>query len=114
MEVIEQHIIPMAEVKEILDKTAARYTEENKELYYVQGKALDHAHKFTRLSLKDAKELAKTLSELTINLEEAQIVKICDLLPVDADDVRAILAKERFKYSQEEINRILEVIAKYR
>jgi len=114
MEIIEQHTIPMAEVKEILDRITEEYNKESKELYYVQGKALNHAHKFTKLSLKDAKEMQEKLNELNINLEESQVVKICDMLPEDADDVRAILAKERFKYSQEELNRIIDTVAKYR
>lgn len=114
MKVIEQHPIPMANAREILDKTTEEYNKENKELYYEQKKAIDNLHRFTKLSPVDAKKLKKGLSGLSFNINEEQIVKICDLLPEDADDVRAILGKERFKYNEEEIKQILDVVAQYR
>jgi len=114
MKIIEHHPVSMAEARELLDKTAEKYAKEDKELYYEQKKAIDYVHRFSKLSAENAKELEKKLKGLDINFEESQIVKICDLLPEDADGIRAILAKERFKYDEEEIKRILDTVAQYR
>ena len=59
-------------------------------------------------------ENMKKLSELELKLTEEQIVKICDLLPETVDDMRAIFAKERFKYSEDEIKKILDIVDQYR
>jgi len=68
----------------------------------------------TKLKIKDVRELEKKLGELDMNLTEEQIIKMCDLLPETVDDVRAIFAKERFRYNEGEIKKILDIIAQYR
>lgn len=114
MEVIKERNIPLAEVRNILREKKKKYTKEDREQLYEQNRALDHANKSTKLNLKDSKKLINELSKLEFNLDENQVIRICDLLPETVDDMRAIFAKERFRYTEEEIKKILDQVDHYR
>ncbi len=112
MNIIDERSLSLAEVRRILEEKA--HSEEGKEMLYEQRRALEHAQSSAKLGLKDTEELIKKLSELDLQLTEEQIIFICNLLPETVDDVRAIFAKERFKYGEEDIKKVLDVIAQYR
>jgi len=114
MDVINQKHITIAEARNILDKKRKGYKEQNIEMLYEQKRALDHANKSAKLNLRDSTALAKKISELEIELNDEQIIKIVDLLPETVDDVRAIFTKERFRYEGEEIKSILDIVAQYK
>ncbi|MBN2250942.1 MAG: hypothetical protein JW724_02555 [Candidatus Altiarchaeota archaeon] len=114
MNVIAERSIPLAEVKSILKEKKKEYSAEEKEQFYEQKRALDHANKAAKLKLKDAKKLIEEIKATELKLNEDQVIKMVDLLPETVDDVRAIFAKERFKYTEEEIKKILEAVARYR
>ncbi|MCK4492245.1 MAG: hypothetical protein KAU03_06450 [Candidatus Altiarchaeales archaeon] len=114
MEVINEKVASLAEVRKILENKEKVYQEEEYEMFYEQKRALEHAQKCTKLNLRDTKKLIKELSEMKLKLNKEWIIKMVDLLPEDVDDVRAIFAKERFKYDEGDIRKILDVIAKYR
>ncbi|VVB52573.1 RNA polymerase Rpb4 [uncultured archaeon] len=114
MKVQDERPVPLAEVKGILKRKEKEYSQDSKEMLYEQRRALEHSTQFARLSAKDTADLSKQLKELSLSLPQESIVKIVDLLPADVDDVRAIFAKERFKYSEEDIKQITELVAKYR
>ncbi len=114
MRIIEERYIPLAEVREILEKKEREYLEEGKEMLYEQRRALDHARRATKLESRDVEELKKKLAELELGLSEEQLIKVCDILPETVDDIRAVFAKERFKYSEEEIKRIIDTLDQYR
>ena len=100
--------VSLSEVKNIL-KTVSK---ERKELLYEQRIALEHAQKFAKLPVKKTEELIKELMDLEI-LEEIQAIRIADLLPTTEDDVKSIFAKERTTLGENEIKKILEIVAKY-
>ncbi len=107
--VIEEKPIPLAEVKEILEKRA----ESTEELIYEQKVTLDYVRKFVKID----KEKAYKMIEELLKLEKVTLpiaVKIADLLPEDADDLRVIFAKERFTLTQEDIDKILSIVSKYK
>jgi len=114
MNVMEKKYVTIAEAKNVLDKTKKRYKEAEMEMLYEQKRALDHANKADNLNFRDSGSMIKKLSEMELELNEDQIVKIVDLLPETVDDVRAIFAKERFKYGEEEIKKVLDVVAQYK
>lgn len=114
MKVINEKYVTLSEVRDILEEKEKRYAKVKSELPYEQKRALEHARKYAKLGHKDAAELKKKINELALSLTDEQIVKICDFLPTEVDDVRAIFAKERFKYGEEDIKRILEIVAQYR
>ncbi len=114
MEIIDEVDIPLADVKKILMAKEKAYKAEGREMLYEQRRALEHAKHALKLNFRDTHLLMKKLMELGLELTDEQIVKICDLLPETVDDVRAIFAKERFKYDEDSIKKILDTIAQYR
>ena len=114
MNIVSERNITLAEVKNILKDKKKEYTDEEKELFYEQKRAFDHASKAAKLSVKDANKLIEDIRAIGLSLSEDQMIKIADLLPETVDDVRAIFAKERFKYGEEDIKKVLDVVAKYR
>lgn len=93
--------LSLAEIRELLDE------EKNKEL-------ISFIKKFVKLTPAKAKELRKELESLNIiGLREEEIVKIIDLLPEDAEDLRKITSSE-ISLKQDEIQKILEIVQKYR
>jgi len=114
MNLIEEKPVSIPEVNKILKEKEKDYTEYGIELGYEQKKALEHAGKFSKLGVKDARELAVKLSSLELALTPDRVVKIVELMPADVDDVRAIFAKERFKYTEEDIKKVIDLVDQYR
>jgi len=101
-------IVLIAEVKEILSKLS-----KERELKREQRIALEHSEKVAVLSAKKARELVRKLMEIDERMEEKQACKIADLLPKDKDELLAIFAKETYVPSDEEIEKILELVKQY-
>lgn len=114
MKSVAETPITLSEVAEILSKKEKEYKAESKEMLYEQKRALEHARTQVKLTPKQAKELAKKLGELNQEINPERAVKIVDLLPETPDDVRAIFAKERFKYEEEDLKKILDLVAQYK
>jgi len=99
--------ISLAEVKELLTNEDDDESKQIKE-------TLVHIKKFIKLSPEKAKKLKAELKELDImKIGNRHIVKIIDLLPEDAEDLRKILSGEEVSLDENEINKILEVVKKY-
>ena len=107
MKQISEKPATLSEVKKIVKEQEKEYSEDEKETLYEQKRAKEHAGHFAKLTVKQAKELVDQLGTLEIRLPAERVVKIVDLLPESTDDVRAIFAKERFKYMEEEIKQIM-------
>ena len=100
--------VSISEVKSILKKIE----KEREELLYEQKIALDHAHKFAKLSVKTTKDLINELIKLGF-LKEIHAYKIADILPLTDDDIKTLFAKERINLSDKEIKQILDIVNKY-
>jgi len=114
MDVIDEKPVSLPEVAAVMKEKEEIYVGAGGELLYEQKRALEHAAKFAKIGEKDAKEMAGKLSTLEITINADRIVKIIDLMPKNVDDIRAIFAKERFKYTEEEIKKIIDVVDQYR
>ncbi len=114
MDVISSEPVSIADVKNILEKRDKEVRALGEELYYEQRRALDHAQHFAKLGVTDTRKLIKEIGGLDLDLNAEQVIKFADLLPETIDDVRAIFAKERFKYEADDIRKILDVVDKYR
>lgn len=99
--------LTLAEVKDIITERQAEG-----ELTAEQKLALEHAQKFARVDTKKAKKLVKELLELGF-VSEVNAVKIADIMPTHADDVRLIFSKERASVEKKDIEKILSVVEKY-
>ena len=99
--------ITLAEVRDICKSPAH---EENE----MAKRTLEHTKKFVKIKIEDALKLKKEISGLGIlKLKMIHIVRIVDIMPEDADDVRKIFVDD-ISLNQEEITKILETIRKYR
>lgn len=106
--VLREDLLTLAEVKEILDQIRDRRSDEE-ELGYELRRAIRHADLFSKGSADENRALVAELMNLEkISLEIA--VKIADIKPVNKDELRAIYAKERFTLSEEELDKILEIV----
>jgi len=95
----------LPEVKEILAKQESEKAKST----------LQFIKKFTKLTPAKAKELRKELEKLDIfGLKEEEIVKIIDILPEDAEDLRKIFVGSDLSLKQDDIEKILEVVKKYK
>jgi DNA-directed RNA polymerase subunit F len=104
--VIDTDPITIAEVKSMLGEISEHY-----ELTYEQNLSLDHVTKFSKLDEEEAKKLVEELSEL---IKKTQAIKVTDIMPEDLADLRLIFAKERGSFKQEDMEKILEIVDKYR
>ena len=67
---------------------------------------------FNKMPVEKAKEIKEELKTLNlIKLKDAHIVKIVDLMPVDASELNKIIVD--VSLDEGEVNKILEVIKKY-
>jgi DNA-directed RNA polymerase subunit F len=114
MNILGETPVPVQVVAGVLKRKDEEYTARGAELLYEQKKALEHAQKFSKIGEKDAKDMAAKLAELGMSLTDERIIKVIELMPKSADDIRAIFAKERFKYTEEEIKKITDVVDQYR
>ena len=100
--------VSLSEVKNILKKIE----KERKDLIYEQRTALEHAQAFSKLTMKQTKDLIKELKSIE-TIGESHAYKIADLLPTTEDAVKAIFAKERSNPGEGGIKKILEIVRKY-
>ena len=105
---VEEKYLSLAEIKNLLDKEKAS----RPALSMEQGYAHQHATTFARVTVEQALKMVKELMEIPM-MSPANAVKVSDLLPTHADDVRAIFAKERFALSKEDMDRVLEIVRQY-
>jgi len=104
--VVDTDPITTAEVKQMLEDLA-----ETHELTYEQNLALDHVIKFSKLEIEEAKKLVDELEE---SIKKDQAIKIADIMPEDIADLRLLFAKERGSYKTEDLEKLLEIVNKYR
>ena len=103
-----QRYVSLAEVKNILKKVG----NDREELLYEQRIALDHCNKFVKLNIKKTNDMIKELKNIEF-INDYHAYKIADLLPTNADDIKAIFAKERITVGENDIKKILEIVNKY-
>ena len=106
-ETVKSRFATVGEVGEVLE---ARKGEG--ELGFEQQVTLDYAKKFTKLDKGKRETLLKELLDFEKIKEEAA-VKIVDLLPTNADQLRLIFSKERYVLDDKETGEVLDVVKKY-
>ncbi|MHC3438345.1 RNA polymerase Rpb4 family protein [Natrialbaceae archaeon A-gly3] len=112
-EIVDEEFLTVSEVKELLaDVEAERALEEERELRYEVARAIEHANRFAELEPEESRQLVEDLLDLE-KVDEPTAYKIANLLPQDRDELRAVYAQERYSLSGEELDDILNVIAKY-
>jgi DNA-directed RNA polymerase subunit F len=108
--VLEEENLTLSEVKEILVEMMTPNSEE--EFTYEFRRALDHVNTFSKLTGSQARELVNELKNLE-KMKEEIAIRIADIIPLSRDELRSIYAKERFSLTEEELDEILDIIARF-
>ncbi len=118
-EIINERVMTLAEAKDILTALkrsgAGKKTEEGEEeeeIRYERRKAHEHTTKFAKLGAGKSRTLINELLRLE-KMKEEIAVRIADLMPKSANEVRAIYAKERFTLTEADLEKILDLVTKY-
>ncbi len=110
---LSEEYLTTAEAKELLaDLEAERAGEEEREMRYELARAVEHVNRFAVLDVEESRDLVGELRDLD-KVDEATAYKIADLLPRDRDELRAVFAKERYTLDGDELDEIIDVVAKY-
>ena len=108
----EEHLT-VSEAKETLSEVEMdRAADEEREMRYELARAVEHVNRFAVLEPEESRELVAELQELE-KVDEATAYKITDLLPRSRDELRAVFAKERYALDGDELDDVLNVVAKY-
>ncbi len=100
--------VSLPEVKEILEDESKK-----RELSQEQKYAVEHAQRFSRTDDKKSRKLINELMSEIEGLNETTAMKIADLVPKDAEDLRVIFAKERAGTQKKDVEKILAIVEKY-
>ncbi|MFB6283872.1 MAG: RNA polymerase Rpb4 family protein [Halobacteria archaeon] len=112
-EKLDDEYVSVAEVKELLNELANERGEEDREMSFELRKSIDNINEIAKLDIEDVEELYDELVELE-SVDPFTGFKIVDLLPENRDELRAIYAKERYSLDGDELDEILNLVAKYR
>lgn len=112
-ETLDEEFLTVSEAKELLaDVEAERATDEDRELRYELARAIEHSNRFALLDPAESVELVEELAALD-TIDEKVAFKIADLLPQSRTELRAVFAQERYALSGDELDDILDIVAKY-
>ncbi|WP_418280414.1 RNA polymerase Rpb4 family protein [Halorubrum sp. DTA98] len=112
-EKIDEEYITTSEAKEVLVEIEdARAADEERELRYELARAIEHVNRFAFLDAEESRELVEELAEFD-QIDVPTAIKITDLLPEDRTELRAVFAQERYSLSGDELDDVLNVVAKY-
>ncbi len=112
-EVLDEEYLTTPEAKELLaDIETERALDEEREMRYELARAIEHVNRFSQLEAEESRELVEELLELE-KVDEATAYKITDVLPADRDELRTLFAQGRYSLSGEELDDVLDIVAKY-
>ena len=112
-EKLDEEYITISEAKSLLNEVEdERANDEDRDLRYELARAIEHVNRHATLEAEESRELVDDLLELD-KVSEEIAHRIADLLPEDRTELRAIYANERFTLDGEELDDILDVVAKY-
>ena len=112
-EVLDEEFLTTPEAKELLAEIESeRALDEDREMRYELARAIEHVNRFTALDSEESVEFVGELLDAE-KIDEATAYKIANLLPADRDELRSVFAQERYSLSGEELDDVLDVVAKY-
>ncbi|MFB6091099.1 MAG: RNA polymerase Rpb4 family protein [Halobellus sp.] len=112
-EQVDEEYMTVSEVKTLLeDVEAERAADEERELRYELARAIEHVNRFAHLDPEESRDLVEELLEQE-KVDPETAIKIADLLPQSRDELRAIYAQERYALDGDELDDVLNVVAKY-
>ncbi|PSP47357.1 DNA-directed RNA polymerase subunit F [Halobacteriales archaeon QH_7_69_31] len=112
-EVREEEYVTTPEAKELLAEVEnERAVAEDREMRYELARAIEHVNRFAVLDVEGSRELVEELRDIE-KVDGATAYKVANLLPADRDELRSVFAQERYSLDGEELDEVLDVVAKY-
>ena len=112
-EKLDEEYVTTSEAKAILVEIEdERAEDEERDLRYELARAIEHVNKFALLDAEESRELVEELTELE-QIDIPTAVKIADLLPEDRTELRSVFAQERYSLDGDELDDVLNIVAKY-
>ncbi|MFB6079455.1 MAG: RNA polymerase Rpb4 family protein [Haloferacaceae archaeon] len=112
-EKVDEEYLTVAEVKALLAEVEReRAADEDREMRYELARAIEHVNRFAVLDPEESRELVAELREFE-KVDEPTAYKIADLLPEDRNELRAVFAQRRYALDGDELDEILDAVAKY-
>ncbi|PSQ44978.1 DNA-directed RNA polymerase subunit F [Halobacteriales archaeon SW_7_68_16] len=112
-EIIDEESLTVSEAKELLETVEAEHAaDEDREMSYELARSIEHVNRFATLSAAESRDLVGELRDME-KVDEGTAHKIANLQPADRDELRAVFAQERYSLSTDELDGILNVLAKY-
>jgi len=112
-EKLDEQYVTTAEAKEILvEIESERAADEDRDLRYELARAIEHVNRFADLDADESRELVEELTEFD-RIDASTAVNIADLLPEDRTELRSVFAQERYSLDGDELDDVLDVVAKY-
>ncbi len=108
--IISETPVPIAQLREDLAAIKAR----DKELSFRSAKTEEYLNQFVTLSAKETGELKEKLEKLEIpRIKPEHIVKLLDLLPLTAEEVKVALSGYAVTISIENCKRLADLIKEH-
>lgn len=109
-EIISEKAITLSEAKADLARIRAR----EKELNFRATKTEEYLNQFAPLEEKKAKEIYKKIEGLNIpRIKDTHICKIIDVLPKTLPEIKATLQAYILTIKDDNLKKILEILAEY-
>ncbi len=102
--ILEAEPLTLAEVKQSLTKRGRKA-----ELSYIQRVTLEHTIRFSPLTARTTRSIVKKLVK-KFDMEETLAIQLVDITPTSAEELTSFLAKTSRTYSEEEREKILEIL----
>jgi DNA-directed RNA polymerase subunit F len=102
--ILEAEPLTLAEVKQSLTKRGRKA-----ELSYIQRVTLEHTIRFSPLTARITRSIVKKLVK-KFDMEEALAIQLVDIVPTTAEELASFLVKTSRTYSEEEQEKILEIL----
>ena len=110
-EIIQESSISMADLKEELTKIKKK----TEKLNFRAEKTEEYLNQFTILSLKKSQELREKLEKLKVpRLKPEHIIKITDLMPMSAEEVKVVLSGYTVTITNENLKKIAETVKNFK
>ncbi|WP_254544214.1 RNA polymerase Rpb4 family protein [Halomarina pelagica] len=112
-EILDEEYLTVSEAKALLAGIETeRAAAEDREMRYELARAIEHVNRFAELSAEDSRALVEDLTGFE-KVDDETAHKIADLLPRNRDELRAVFAQQRYSLSGDELDEILNAVAKY-
>ncbi|MEM5811698.1 MAG: hypothetical protein QXG91_03100 [Candidatus Aenigmatarchaeota archaeon] len=105
MKIIKEELITNVEALDIVKKSSG-------EKYYKRLSAENLEKFYKDIDVKKIKNLKEELTSLGF-LRKEQIISLINVLPEDKNDILLVLGKEVKNFTEEQIEKIFEIIKKY-